>query len=208
MRKGTYEVLNLIRRDAILQKKQLFIFLPFILFFVVLGMNPIFIFLVASIFIPFNAYAYDEKAETNILLNSLPYTRKEIITARYLGAVIYMVLSIGLASLVMFIFNKPFALTDIAIGTGLFLLFAALTFPLFQVFKPGSITTVILISFVLLTWLMQWILSNAAEHIPSITDFIASVSAPALYGVPAFIILVIYAASWTVSTVIYERKAF
>lgn len=201
-------MLNLIRRDAILQKKQLFIFLPFILFFVVLGMNPIFIFLVASIFIPFNAYAYDEKAETNILLNSLPYTRKEIITARYLGAVIYMVLSIGLASLVMFIFNKPFALTDIAIGTGLFLLFAALTFPLFQVFKPGSITTVILISFVLLTWLMQWILSNAAEHIPSITDFIASVSAPALYGVPAFIILVIYAASWTVSTFIYERKAF
>lgn len=201
-------MLNLIRRDAILQKKQLLIFLPFILFFVVLGMSPVFIFLVASIFIPFNAYAYDEKAETNILLNSLPYTRKEIITARYLGAIIYMVISIGLSSLLMIIFSKPFAMTDIAIGTGLFLLFAALTFPLYQVFKPGSITTVILITFVLSTGLMRWIISNAAEHIISITDFIANVSAPALYGVPTFIILVMYAASWTLSTVIYERKAF
>ena len=78
---------NLIRRDVILQKRQLLFFIPFILFFIFTNSHPVLTFLVASIFIPFNAYAYDEKAETNVLLNSLPYTRKEIIASRYLGAV-------------------------------------------------------------------------------------------------------------------------
>lgn len=195
-------MLNLIRRDAILQKRQLIVFLPFILFFIVMGMDPIFIFLVASIFIPFNAYAYDEKAETNILLNSLPYTRRKIIAARYLGAIVYMALSVGIASLVMFILNKPFGLTDIAIGTGLFLFFAALTFPLFQIFKPGYITTVLIAVFIVSTWAIQWVISNAMEHLTAFMDFITQVSAPALYGGAAFIILAAYAASWTVSTVI------
>lgn len=76
---------HLIKRDVILQKKQLLIFIPFILFFIFMDVHPVLTFLVASVFIPFNTYAYDEKAETNILLNSLPYTRKEIIASRYLG---------------------------------------------------------------------------------------------------------------------------
>ena len=85
---------NLIRRDVILQKKQLLFFIPVILVFIIAGAPPILTFLVASIFIPFNTYAYDEKVETNILLNSLPYTRKEIIASRYLGAIVYMILAI------------------------------------------------------------------------------------------------------------------
>ena len=52
-----------------------------------MDVHPVLTFIVASVFIPFNTYAYDEKAETNILLNSLPYTRNEIIASRYLGAV-------------------------------------------------------------------------------------------------------------------------
>ena len=130
---------NLIRRDVILQKRQLLLFIPFIVFFIIMDANPALIFLVASLIIPFNTYAYDEKAETNILLNSLPYTRTEIIASRYLGAIIYMVLAIGVTSLTLFAFNKPFTMTDIAIGSGLFLLFAAFTFPLFYIFKPGYI---------------------------------------------------------------------
>src|SRR5690606_12606259 len=134
------------------------------LVFVIMGASPVLVFLVASVFIPFNTYAYDEKAETNILLNSLPYTRIEIIASRYLGAIFYMLLSIGVTSLALFIFNKPFTLTDIAIGSGLFLLFAAFTFPLFQIFKPGYITTVILISFILLSWAAQPIAQFITEH--------------------------------------------
>ncbi|CAM4083666.1 ABC-2 transporter permease [Lederbergia lenta] len=199
---------NLIRRDVILQKRQLLIFLPFILFFILMGSHPALIFLVASIFIPFNTYAYDEKAETNILLNSLPYTRKEIIASRYLGAIVYMVLAIVVTSLALFVFNKSFTITDIAIGTGLFLLFAAFTFPLFYIFKPGYITTVVLISFILLAGVVPPTVLFLAEHLTEITNFIVSLSIPALYTGAAVVIVILYAISWGATIIIYQRKAF
>ncbi|GIO27383.1 ABC-2 transporter permease [Ornithinibacillus bavariensis] len=199
---------NLIRRDVILQKRQLLIFIPFILFFIIMDAHPALTFLIASIFIPFNTYAYDEKVETNILLNSLPYTRKEIIASRYLGAIIYMVLAIGVTSLTFFVFNKPFTMTDIAIGGGLFLVFAAFTFPLFYIFKPGYISTVVLISFILLAGIGPPIVLFLAEHLTAITDFLVNLSVPALYIGAAVIIITFYAVSWGVTTFIYQRKAF
>ncbi|MBW8351171.1 ABC-2 transporter permease [Bacillus sp. IITD106] len=199
---------NLIRRDVILQKRQLLIFIPFIAFFIIMDSHPALIFLVASIFIPFNTYAYDEKTETNILLNSLPYTRKEIIASRYLGAIVYMVLAIGVTSLALFALNKQFTMTDIAIGCGLFLLFSAFTFPLFHIFKPGYITTVVLISFILLAGIVPPIVMFLAEHLTAITDFILKLSVSALYTGAAVVIMTLYAVSWIVTNIIYQRKAF
>ena len=199
---------NLIRRDVILQKRQLLIFIPFILFFIIMEANPALIFLVASLIIPFNTYAYDEKAETNILLNSLPYTRTEIIASRYLGAIVYMVLAIGVTSLALFAFNKPFTMTDIAIGSGLFLLFAAFTFPLFYIFKPGYILPVVMISFLVLAGIGPAIVLFLAEHLTAITDFIVNLSVPVLYTGATLVIMVVYVISWGITNVIYQRKAF
>ncbi|MEB6551300.1 ABC-2 transporter permease [Heyndrickxia sporothermodurans] len=199
---------NLIRRDVILQKRQLLIFIPFILFFIIMDVHPALTFLVASIFIPFNTYAYDEKVETNILLNSLPYTRTEIIASRYVGAIVYMVLSIGVTSLALFVFNKPFAMTDIAIGGGFFLVFAAFTFPLFYIFKPGYITTVVIISFLLLVGIGPPVVRLLAKHFTAITDFILNLSISSLYTGAAVVIMTLYAVSWVVTNIIYQRKAF
>lgn len=199
---------NLIRRDAILQKWLLLSFIPFVAFFIIMDSHPALIFLVASIFIPFNAFGYDQKAEAHILLNSLPYTRMEIITSRYLGAIVYMILSIGLVSLTLFVFNKPFMMTDIAIGSGLFLLFTALTFPLFYIFKPGHITTIVLISFILLSWLAWPVISFIRKHLTTITDFIVNTPSPILYTGAALVVMGFYIISWGISTTIYQRKAF
>ncbi|MDG5786144.1 ABC-2 transporter permease [Evansella sp. AB-P1] len=200
---------NLIRRDAILQKKMLLTFIPFILVFIIIDSHhPAFIFLVASIFIPFNAYSYDEKAETNILLNSLPYTRKEIIAARYLGSILYTLLAFAVTSITLFIFNRPFTLTDIAIGGGLFLLFAAFTFPLFYILKPGHISMVVIIIFLVLAALGPPIVRFLAEHFTAITIFINDLSTETLYMGTTLVILTLYAISWIVTTIIYQRKAF
>ncbi|WP_088035110.1 ABC-2 transporter permease [Evansella clarkii] len=199
---------NLIRRDVILQKRLLLTFIPFILFFIIMDSHPALIFLVASIFIPFNAYAYDEKTEVNILLNSLPYTRKEIIAARYLGAIIYSLASIGVASAALLAFSKPFALSDIAIGGGLFFLFAALTFPLFYILKQGYIFSAVLISFLVLAAIGPQIVLYMSDHLPAIREFLMNLSTTALYTGGAVIIGVLYAVSWGVTTVVYQRKAF
>ncbi|GIN63376.1 permease [Robertmurraya siralis] len=199
---------NLIRRDIILQKKQLILFIPIVLFFIYMDKHPALIFLVASIFIPLNAYAYDEKSETNILLNSLPYTRKEIIASRYLGAIFYMGLACGLTGLALFFFDRPFTLTDMAIGGGLFLTFAAFTFPLFYILKPGYISTVVIISFLLLAAAGPPVVIFFAERLTAISNFIMNLSDLVLYTGTALVIIVIYGISWGMSTVIYQRKVF
>ncbi|APT45998.1 ABC-2 transporter permease [Bacillus safensis] len=183
---------HLIKRDVILQKKQLLIFIPFILFFIFMDVHPVLTFLVASVFIPFNTYAYDEKAETNILLNSLPYTRKEIIASRYLGAIFYMSIAIVLTSAALFVFGKLFSLSDIAMGSGLFLLFAACTFPLFYILKPGYITTAVIIGFIVLSAMGPPVVLYLAEQFSGITDFIMNLSIPVLYTGSAVLIMLFY----------------
>ncbi|WP_019537437.1 ABC-2 transporter permease [Paenibacillus ginsengihumi] len=201
-------MLNLIRRDIILQKKQLMIFIPYILFFILMGSPAVLTYLVASIFIPFNAYAYDEKAETNILLNSLPYTRTEIIAARYLGAIVYMAASIGVTSLALLVFDKMFTWTDVAIAVGLFLVFASLTFPLFQILKPGYISTVVLTSFILISLVFLRMSRALPEYVTAISEFLERFSGPVIYTGAAVVVMAVYAVSWGVTTVIYQRKAF
>ena len=199
---------NLIRRDLILQKKQLLFFIPIVLLFIITDKHPAFIYIVASFFIPFNTYAYDEKVQTNILLNSLPYTRNEIISARYVGAVLYMALSIALTSLLLFILDTPFTLNDIAIGSSLFLLFASFTFPLFYILKPGYIFTTVLISFLLLAAVGPKFVLFLAEHLTALTNFITSLSEIALYIGAGVVTVALYSMSWGISSIIYQRKAF
>jgi|SRR5690625_5029645 len=201
-------MLNLIRRDAILLKQDLLIFIPFIAFFIIMDTHPVLTLLVASIFIPFNAFYYDKKSETNILLNSLPYTRKEIVASRYLGAIVYMVLAFGVTSLVFFVSNTSFSITDIAMAGGLFLLFAAFTFPLFYIFKPVYIFYVVLVSFLLLAGIGPPIVIFFAENLSAITDFIYSLSIPVLYTGATVAIMIIYAVSWLITFMIYQRKVF
>lgn len=199
---------NLIRRDVILQKKQLFTFIPLIFFFIIMDIHPVLTYLIASLIIPFNTYVYDEKVETNILLNSLPYTRMEIIASRYLGAIVYMISAIGLTSIAFLAFNKPFTMADILMGSGLFLIFASITFPLFYIFKPGYIFPGVIIGFLLLGSVGPAIVLNVAERLTAVTDIIGSLSMLSLYIVAILIILILYVSSWMITSVIYQRKAF
>ncbi|MDV2581899.1 ABC-2 transporter permease [Alkalibacillus haloalkaliphilus] len=198
---------NLIKRDLILQKKMMLIFIPFILFFIIMGTSTTLIALVASVFIPFNAFYYDEKAETNILLNSLPYTRKEIVASRYIGAVVYMFLAIGLTSLILLVFNQSFTLNEIAIGATMFMLFAALTFPIFYIFKPGYLMIVVLISFFVFLFIIENAIPYVMENFTVLTEFVLSLTTGELYILGTLTILVIYGVSWLASTIIYQQKA-
>lgn len=200
-------MINLIRRDLILQKKLLWLYIPFILFFVLMWSSPFLIFTLAALYIPFNAFAYDEKVESDKLLNSLPYTRLEIITSRYLGAILYTIVSIILVSGFLLLFNKPFAMSDILIGSSLFLLLAAFTFPLFQIFKQGNITSIILLVFIVSTVL----LSNSSELMSTYGITLSNSDGVLSWLVPIVLmmaVLIIYTVSWLTTYTIYNKKDF
>ncbi|MFJ8529471.1 ABC-2 transporter permease [Bacillus sp. NPDC094106] len=201
-------MLNLIKRDLILQKKQLLVYLGCIVFFIVMNMHPILIFTITSIFIPFNTHSYDEKTETNILLNSLPYTRKEIVASRYIGAFIYMLLAIAVTSAMLIIFQKSFTVEHILIGNALFLLFAAVTFPLFYQFKQKHMSSIVMVSFLASVYLGPPAVQFLAKEFSTVTDAIFNLSIPTLYAAATIIIVCAYMISWGVSSIIYQRKAF
>ena len=126
----------------------------------------------------------------------------------YLGAIIYMLGAIGVTSLLLLIFNKPFSVADMALGCGLFLLFATFTFPLFYIFKPGFISSVVLICFLLAVFLGSYIISFLTEHFIAITQFLDLLPTPVLYTGAVMVVLTLYAVSWGVTTLLYQRKAF
>ncbi|WP_080875650.1 ABC-2 transporter permease [Oceanobacillus timonensis] len=203
-------MINLIRRDLIIQKFQLYLFLPCILVFIFAGshMSAFVIFIFAGFFIPINAYSYDEKVETNILLNSLPYSRTQIVASRYIGAIFYMAACIGSTTALFHVFNRPFTWADAAIGAGITLILFALAFPLFYLLKPGHIGTAVVIGIVLLAILSGPATRFIGEYVTPVADFFANTSTVTLYGSGLGIIAVLYAASWLCSHVIYQRKAF
>jgi len=203
-------MLNLIKKDLIIQKRDLLISVTIIVFYAIFArqLSPFFIFLVASIFLPLNAYINEEKTKINILWNSLPYTRKEIVAAKYAGAVLFMILSIGVAGVILYFFNYSYTIGDMAIGAGLFLIFAAFTFPLFYILKPGYIGTAIMIGFLVFSFALSSIVPFVTENLTVIIHFFASLSTLTLYLSGAMIALSLYIISWLVSQFIYERKVF
>lgn len=201
-------MLNLIKRDVIIQKKQLYVFIPLILFFIMMKVPPILLFLVVSIFIPLNSYAYDERAETNILLNSLPYTRKEIIAARYIGSFFYMVVSVLLAIGLLYLFDRPFEWIDVGIGISSSILFTAFAFPMFYIFKRGYVSLAIMIAFFSLVAFVPLLLRKITVQLSEIVSYIQELSLPVLYSSVAGIALAIYLISWFITMNIYMRKAF
>lgn len=201
-------MVNLIKRDLIVQKWQLLFFIPFILVFVIADMPPVLTFLVSSIFIPFNTLAYDERADTDILLNSLPYTRKEIIASRYLGAIVYSALSIGLVSFLLFLFQRSFTVKDILIGVGMFLLFVAISFPIYFFVKHGNVTLFLLIGFLVIAWLSGPIVSFIMKHFPEFVNYVISLSEFHMFLLGFVIVVIFYILSWIITAFIYERKVF
>ena len=201
---------NLIKKDLVIQKTQIRLFIPFIMFFAIFAdhMSPAFIFLLASTFIPLNGYIYDEQVESNILLNSLPYTRKEIVAAKYIGSIAYMILSIGVTSIILSVFSYEYIIRDITIAIGLFFLFTALVFPLFYILKPGYIGAVVMVGFIILAVVIPPIFQFLIEHLTGITDFLTSLSMTTIYFSGAAICIIVYLISWMVSQSIYQRKVF
>ncbi|MFP7478028.1 ABC-2 transporter permease [Terribacillus saccharophilus] len=200
---------NLIKRDFILLKRQLLVFLLLILFFVLMGKHdPAFIFLLASIIIPVNTIAYDEKPETNILLNSLPYTRNEIIASRFLGAIVFIILATGVTSALMYIFNRPFSIPDIAIGSSIALLLLSLYLPMSYIIKPGYSSPFALVSFLVLAGIVPPIVSYFGERLTSLTDFLVNLPVSIFYTSALVLGIVFYGTSWGLTTFIYRRKAF
>lgn len=201
-------MLNLIRKDIVLQKKILLILLPILFIYLFSGSSTVLIGVLFSIVINMTAFATDEKSSINVLLNALPYTRKEIVSSKYIGAFVFTFLVL----LTIFIANWVINGEIIELEQLLFIicivsLFISIAFPFSYFFKSQYLLIAWVISFVIYMIVGNFIF-DINTFLQDIIQTFLSFTTTQLYLLMIVFVVIFYILSWMLSIRIYSKKVF
>jgi len=200
---------SLIRKDIILQKSTLLILLPLLVVYLFLENSFIYGGILFSIAIIMNAYATDEKSSIHMLLNSLPYTRKEIVSSKYVGAIIFtgiVVLTIFIGNLI--IHQEITIWKDLLLIVSLVMVAISLMFPFSYKFKSQYLLIGALVLLAIYLVIIPLFIPNLNDKIRAFLQMLLTVQTAQFYLFIALSVMALYACSWLLSIRIYERKVF
>lgn len=200
---------NLIRKDILLQKTTLMILLPGLFVYLILEASSIWVGILFSIAIIMNAYTTDEKSSINMLLNSLPYTRREIVSSKYIGAIIFtcaIVFIIFIGNLI--IHQEIVAWKNLLFIVSVVMVAISLLFPFSYKFKSQYMLIASLVSFGAYLVVINSFIPNLTDKIRGFVQTLLTLQAPQFYLIIGLSVLVLYACSWLLSIRIYGKKVF
>jgi len=200
---------NLIRKDIVLQKKMLMIMLPVIVIYLILGTSSIWVGILISIVMIMDAFSSDEKTSINLLLNSLPYTRKEIVSSKYIGAIFLtcvVVFIIFIGNLV--IHQEITAWIELAFIVSVVMVFISLIFPFSYKFKSKYLLFASIVFFAIYLLVIKFFIPNLFDEIREYVGILLTLQSTQFYLLIAFSIIVLYVCSWLLSIRIYRKKVF
>lgn len=215
-------MLNLIKKDILIQKRTLPLLCIFMIIFTLNSQNnPDGYIYIAGVTIGYiltvGALAYDETYNGNILINSLPLTRKDIVLSRYISVFFFTILSLIFLTFISLIFNstgisdlkiKYISITDIKTITSTILLLSSIMIPVFLKFgtKLGKLFNFIV--FFIFFSISSFIMQNKDEMlIRNILGFIVN-NGVKLTIIGSLILAFIYILSMYFSFKIYDNKDF
>ena len=202
---------NLMKKDFLLQKRLLIVYVILLIFYLRADFNIVFsVVMISSLFV-MNSHYYDEKDKANMLLNSLPYTKKEIVSSKYIEALLSAVIVILLfvigqyvvdSSLVNFSFIQ---IISCFLGT---MVFTAFYLPFFYKFTQQYLligfSTFVVIVLITARPILEFVLSNFPEAIQTLQGMATF----QLYSIMTILVIISYGFSWILSIKIYSNKAF
>ncbi|MDN4608138.1 ABC-2 transporter permease [Sporosarcina highlanderae] len=202
-------MLHLIRKDIVLQKYTLLILLPVLFIDLFLDGSRIYVGILFSIAIIMQSFATDEKSSVHFLLNSLPYTRKEIVSSKYVGACVF----ISLVLLTIFIGNlvihKEFVPWEqLLFIASIVAVFISLAFPFSYLFKSQYLMIASIVLFVLYFIIVAKFIPDLNDWIRGAVQTLLSLDDTLLYGGAIFSVILLYFCSYMLSVRIYSRKVF
>ncbi|MFJ8515623.1 ABC-2 transporter permease [Lysinibacillus xylanilyticus] len=204
-------MVNLIFKDILIQKKMILFYIATIILYLLINVSLVKIgFLYSLVFITMS-FSYDEKDNANILLNSLPYTRKQIVSSRYIGSLIYTSLIIIITYLGNFFLNGKetlFLLKDILIIIGLVMVAMSFILPICYKFKTQSlmIASGTLLGIYLVT--IKYLFPSLNDTLRELIQKFLTLQETQMYFVAILTIIILYVGSWLLSIRIYTRKVF
>ncbi|MFE3574492.1 ABC-2 transporter permease [Lysinibacillus sp. NPDC059133] len=202
---------NLIFKDILIQKKVILFYIATIIIYLLVDVSPIPIVVLNSLTFINMALSYDEKDNANILLNSLPYTRKEIVSSRYVGVLIFTSLFIIITYGGSFLLNgkeTSFSWKAILQIMGLVMVAISFMLPVFYKFKRQYLVFAAgaLIGIYLVT--SKFLVPDLNKILRELTRKFLTLQETQMYLIAIPTIVILYIGSWLLSIRIYERKAF
>lgn len=204
-------MLNLMKKDIILQKHLLLVYLGLILLYLYVDINYVVSVVMTSSLFVLHSHYYDEKDKANMLLNSLPYTRKEIVSSKYIEAILILIPVIAISVLGNTIMNGGeltvtfTSLFACIIGTMMFTAFyLPFTYKFSQQYLMIATSFLIGLVIVFMPAINRFVMTKFSTQI----NDLKSVSDVQLIGVIGVISILIYAVSWKMSISIYSKKSF
>jgi len=219
---------NLVLKDFLVQKKTFIMAFIYSVFFFIVFNNPAYgdiVYTVGSVAIGyiFITYAttWDDKNDSDIMLNSLPVVRKEIVMARYVFAILVSLIGTVIMTLTGIVINvagfmelRFAALHDFTISLFMLSVFVSLYLPIHYKFKHHDRyfrIILFLLGFFTPQYLVDYVKSNsnsASSVLIKMLDFLARLSDLQLAILLVILSLLLVAISMMVSLVIYNNKEF
>lgn len=204
-------MVNLILKDVLIQKKVILFYIATIIIYLLADVSPILIVFVYSLTFINMAFSYDDKDNANILLNSLPYTRMEIVTSKYVGALIFTALFLMITYVGNYLINgtgTSFSWKAILLIIGLVMVAISFMLPIFYKFKRQYLVIAAgaLIGIYLVT--IKFLVPNLNEILRELTQKFMTLQETQMYFIAILSIVILYIGSWLLSIRIYTRKAF
>lgn len=200
---------NLVRKDIVLQRKTLLIILAILLVYLLLGISSIWIGFVFCIAIIMSVFSSDEKTTIHVLLNSLPYTRKEIVSSKYIGVFVFtfiIIFAIYIGNLIIHRELTPWR--ELLFIFSLVMIFTSLAFPFSYKFKSQYLLVASLALFAIYMIIVNIFIKNLNDRIREFVGVLLHLQSYQLYFLIGFSVIAIYVCSWLLSIRIYNNKVF
>ena len=202
-------MVNLIKKDFIVHKYMLLIMLLGIVALMFVDSSVMLNGIVFTFAIIMHIFSADETKPIQMLLSSLPYTRREIVSSKYIGAIVYLLLVISVIVITNYLINQQ--LPDwkaFLIVTGLVMLLVSLIFPFSYKYSSKYLQFVAIGLFILYLFVLKFVVPNLHDQIRMITARILQFSDTQIVAGIGVVICILYLGSWILSVKIYGKKVF
>ncbi len=192
----------------ILQKKTLPFMLLFLFIYLFVNVSTSWVAIVFCIVIIMNAFQTDETSSANLLLNSLPYTRKEIVSSKYIGALIFIFLTLLTIFIGNWMIHREIMQWEVLLFiTSIVMGLISFAFPFSYLFNSKYLLIGFGGVFVIYMVTLSFI-PNLNDRVREVVQTVLSLDNSLFYLAIILSAALLYVLSWILSIRIYSRKVF
>ncbi|WP_339215990.1 ABC-2 transporter permease [Solibacillus sp. FSL W8-0372] len=200
---------QLVKKDLIIHKKMLMGMFLVLLAYMYVDVQIIFIGLIFSWTFALNIFSTDEKRPAQMLLSSLPFTRKEIVSSKYISAILFILLIILMITGGSLLFQQALPnglhLLMIAIGS---LFIVAFIYPVSYKFASRYLNIAFFVCLAIYLVIVKFFIHNLNDRIRETFAKIMNLGESQLILYTGVILVITYSLSWLLSIRIFEKKVF